>query len=204
MSMSVESPSASTPTTASGPASAGIQLNSRSENPPAALTRQAATAATRAAADKTIDRYPAARPWRRRGATTARTRKDTAGSSSAVRARMAGLLIRVVSSLEQVQVIGHHGAAEPEDQDDNGEAERDLRHRDGDGEHGEDHPDHVRVVAREGDQVDVDGIDHELDAEQDANGIPARDDAEEADGEEGGGQREIGAEAHAYSSGLAK
>src|SRR6266702_2119719 len=201
MSISVESPSASTPTTASGPASAGIQVNSRSVNPPAALTRQAATAATSDAAERTIDRWAAACPWRRRGATMASTRKETAGRRSAVRARRAGSLMRAGSSLEQVQVIGDHGASDAEDQDGDGEAEGDLRHRDADGE---EHPHHVRGEASKGGQVDVDGIEHQLDAEEDADGVPAGDDAEEADGEEDGGEGEIGAEAHAYSSGLAK
>src|SRR5882762_8806238 len=116
----------------------------------------------------------------------ASTRKETAGRSSEVRASRAGSIMRAGSSLEEVQVIGHHGAPDAEDQDGDGEAEGDLGHRDADGEEREDHPHHVRVEAREGDQVDVDGIEHQLDAE------------------EGGGEGEIGAEAHAYSSGLAK
>ena len=57
-------------------------------------------------------------------------------------------------------------------------------------------PDDVAVEAREGDQVDVDGVQHQLDAEQDADGVAPRDDAEEADAEEHGGEGEIGLEPH--------
>ena len=45
-------------------------------------------------------------------------------------------------------------------------------------------PGGVAAEPREGDQVDVDGVQHQLDAEQDADGVAARHHAEEADAEE--------------------
>ena len=101
-------------------------------------------------------------------------------------------------------LIGDGRALRAEDEDDDGEPQRHLGHGDGDGERGEDHAHHVGVVAREGDQVDVDGVEHQLDAEQDADGVPPRHHAEEADGEEHRGEREVGAETHCHSSGRAK
>src|ERR1700675_1592626 len=108
------------------------------------------------------------------------------------------------SASEEIQVIGDDRALHPEDEDDDRQSQRHLGHGDRNGERGEDHPYHVGVEAREGDQVDVDGVEHQLDAEEDADGVPPRHDAEEADGEEHRGEREVGAEAHGYSSGLAK
>src|SRR3990170_480122 len=130
--------------------------------------------------------------------------KAQAGSSRARSAGKAGSVMGERSSSEDVQVIGDDRALHPEDEDDDRQPQRHLGHGDRDGERGKDHPDHVGVEAREGDQVDVDGVEHQLDAEQDADGVPPRDDTEEADGEEHRGEGQVRAEAHGYSSGLAK
>src|SRR6266542_1744126 len=197
-SMRAESPSARTPTVASGPASAGIHVQSHSDSPPLrVVSRSAPMAAARAPAAKSTDRPAAARPCRRSGATTARMTKAAAGRSRARRAGRAGSVMGFPSTFEDVQVVGHHRALHPEDEDDDSEAERHLGHRDGNGEGGEDHAHDVGIEAREGDEVDVDGVQHELDAEEDAHGIPPCHHAKEADGEEDGGQGEIGTEAHA-------
>ncbi len=51
----------------------------------------------------------------------------------------------------------------------------------------------------EGDEVDVDGVEHQLDAEQDPDGVAPGEHAEEADGEHESGQGEIGVERHRAS-----
>ena len=70
----------------------------------------------------------------------------------------------------------------------------------------EDHPGDVAVEAGERHQVDVDGVQHQLDAEQDADGVAAREHAEEADGEDDGGEVEVapGAPCALTRSGRAK
>src|SRR5262245_24401101 len=134
----------------------------------------------------------------------ASSRNAVAGSRTVASASDPGSLIGARLPSQDVQVIGHCRPPHPEDQDDQGEAESDLGDGDADGEHGEDEPRGVGVEAREGHEVDVDGVQHELDAEQDADGVAAGDDPEEADGEQRGGEREVRLEPHAYSSGLAK
>ena len=54
----------------------------------------------------------------------------------------------------------------------------------------------VAVEPAERDEVDVDRVQHQLDAEQDADGVAAGHRAEEADAEDHRGEREIGLEAH--------
>ena len=93
-------------------------------------------------------------------------------------------------------MIRHHGAADAEQQDDDGEAERGFSHRDADREDGEHHPCRLPAVAREGDEVDVDRVHHQLDAEQDANRVAARRHAEQADAEHDRRQDEIRLQAH--------
>ena len=53
-------------------------------------------------------------------------------------------------------------------------------------------PRHRAVEVREGDQVDVDGVQHELEAEEDADGVPPREHPEEPDREHRGGEEEVG------------
>src|SRR5713226_7861011 len=103
------------------------------------------------------------------------------------------------SSSQDVQMIGHHRAPDAEDQDDQGQAQRYLGHGDRNRENGEDHPGRVAAEAGEGDQVDVDGIEHELDAQQDADGIAPGDHAEETGREQDGRQGEVGLQSHRLS-----
>src|SRR5713226_4615751 len=119
--MSAESPSASTPMVASGPASAGIQLHSHTEQPPPPARRKAAMAATSAAAENTMDRYAAGRPSLRNGPARARMTKAQAGSSRAISAAKAGSVMSAGSAPEDVQVIGDGRALRAKDEDDDGE-----------------------------------------------------------------------------------
>ena len=75
-------------------------------------------------------------------------------------------------------------------------ADGDLGHGDGDDEQREDDAAQVTGEAREGHQVDVDRVQHQLDAEQDADRVAPGHHAEEPDGEHQRPQREIGAERH--------
>src|SRR4029450_10397186 len=109
-------------------------------------------------------------------------------------ARVPGSVMARGSSPGAVEMVGDGGPPHPEDEDHQGEAKRYLRHRDADGEQREHHSHHVAVEAREGNQVDVDGVEHELDTEEDADGVPARDHAEEPDREEHRGEDEIALE----------
>src|SRR5688572_20986980 len=104
-------------------------------------------------------------------------------------ARAAGLrrgraIRRWSSSLQQVEVVRHHGAADPEEKNDDGQAERGLSYCDADGEDRENHSRDIAAESRERDQVDVDRVQHQLDAQQDADGVATGDDAEEANAED--------------------
>src|SRR5947207_3266825 len=92
--------------------------------------------------------------------------------------------VSVTSAFEQVQVVGVHGPPHPEDRDDDGQSHADFGHRDRDDEQREDQPGQVGLEARERHEVDVDRVQHQLDAEQDADGIPPRQHTEEPDGED--------------------
>src|SRR2546426_11287863 len=99
--------------------------------------------------------------------------------------------VSVTSAFEQVQVVGVHGPPHPEDRDDDGQSHADFGHRDRDDEQREDQPGQVGLEARERHEVDVDRVQHQLDAEQDADGIPPRQHTEEPDGEDERGQNEV-------------
>src|SRR4030095_3747618 len=86
-------------------------------------------AAASAPAAHRIDTRPAPRPLRRSGYPTARMRKETAGSSRAMAARMPGSVMLRGSSPQEIEVVGDRGAPHPEDEDHEGEAEGDLTHR---------------------------------------------------------------------------
>src|SRR5437867_155514 len=77
-----------------------------------------------------------------------------------------------------------------------------FRSGDRDREEREDQPPEVAVEAGEGHQVDVHGVEHQLDPEQDPDRVAPREDAEEADREDQRGEREVRVQAH--SSVLAK
>jgi hypothetical protein len=52
-------------------------------------------------------------------------------------------------------------------------------------------PADIAVEPAERDEVDVDGVEHQLDAEQNADGVAPRDDAEQADRENDRGENQV-------------
>src|SRR6185436_16781417 len=103
------------------------------------------------------------RPASRAGA--ADRRSPAPGTTARAAARRRGRAFRSwPSSLEQIEVIRHDGPADTEQKNDDGEAERRFGDGDADREDGEDHPRRDTRVAGERDQVDVDGVHHQLDA----------------------------------------
>ena len=93
-------------------------------------------------------------------------------------------------------MIRHHGAPDAEQQDDDGQAHRRFCDGDADGEQGEDHPDLAAAESGERDQVDIDRVEHQLDAEQNADGVASRHDTEQADAEHDGGEYQVRLQAH--------
>src|SRR5437763_1119172 len=150
---------------------------------------QNALSAARAAAGRTsqkpIKRYeqsPASSPktntWRNPGA----SRRPSSGSPTS---RVTAL------SPEQVEAVRLDRPPHAEDCDHDREPHGDFRDGDGDREQREDQPGEVAVEARERDQVDVDGVQHQLDPEQDADRVAAGQDPEETDREHERGQDQI-------------
>src|SRR5215510_1566457 len=153
-----------TPTEAIGPSSAGSHVHSASPTRPRAQTVRAAA---NASAIARIDTSPAARPARRSGATTASRTNARNGSPRMQSGKPT--LGAIGLATEQIEAVRLDGPANAEDRDDDGQPDGDLGDRDRDREEREDQPCHVPAEARERDQIDVDGIEHQLDAEQDAD-----------------------------------
>src|SRR5580658_198211 len=102
------------------------------------------------------------------------------------------------SALHQVDVFDGDGAAVAEVDDEDGEADRCLGGRDGEHEHGEDLADEIveTQTGREGDEVDVDGEQHQLDRHQhDDDVLAIEEDAEDAEREDDGGKDQVMGEA---------
>src|SRR5690242_13834630 len=94
--------------------------------------------------------------------------------------------------LHEVDVFDGDAAAVAEIDDEDGEADRRLGGGDGQHEHGEDLSDEVVQKGREGDEVDVDGEQHELDRHEDDDDVlPVEKDAEDADREQDCGHGQI-------------
>src|SRR2546427_6415634 len=176
--MAFESGSTSRPTVAVGPSSPGIQLHVASLPSPSPHTT---TATRNAATIAAIETAPAAPPARRSGATTARRTKLANGRP---RTRTGSqTFASITSAPEQVEAVGLHPPPHTEDHDDDRPPHRDLGDRDRDREEREDQPEEVAVESGEGDQIDVHGVEHQLDPEQDPDRAAPREDAEEADRE---------------------
>ncbi len=88
--------------------------------------------------------------------------------------------------LHQVDVFGRHGRAASVDGDDQSQADGRFRGGDGEDDDGERlaGDQRRRHVAPEGHQVDVDGVQHQLDAHQNGDGVAAAEHAIQADAEE--------------------
>src|SRR5881628_3460587 len=198
-------PSTQTPTEAMGPPSAGSHDQSTAGFSPRATgiaCHDMAPAVRNAPAMARIETAAAGCPRRRSGRISPMARKLAKGSASTSSAS-SGEPMRTLSPA--VDRGGRpRSSAHAEDHDDDGEADRDFGHRDRDGEQREDEPGQVGAEAREGDEVDVHRVEHQLDAEQDADSVPARQHAEEADDEDERGEHEVGVERHPQSSARAK
>src|SRR5689334_7356629 len=97
-----------------------------------------------------------------------------------------------MSALHQVDVFDRDGAAVAEVDDEDGEADRRLGGGDGEDEHGEDLADQVAEEGGEGDEVDVDGEQHQLDRHEDDDDVLAvEEDAEDPEREEDRGDGKI-------------
>src|SRR2546421_12351644 len=123
----------------------------------------------------------AALPRRRSGRTSARSRKDTNGSART----------RSALSTEEIETVGVDRAPHPEDDDDDGETDRDFGDGDRDREDGEQQADGIAVQPREGDEVDGDRVQHQLDPEEDPDGVAPREHAEQPDREHKGGDDQV-------------
>src|ERR1700722_12184627 len=108
--------------------------------------------------------------------------------------KMAAIVTR--SALHQMDVFDRNGAAVAEIDDEDGEADRRLGRGHGQHEHGEDLADQIAEKGREGDEVDVDGEQHQLDRHQDDDDILAiEEDAEDPQREEDRGNPQVMGEA---------
>src|SRR5579883_317478 len=95
-------------------------------------------------------------------------------------------------ALHEVDVFDRDGAAVAEIDHENGKSDRRLRRRHGQDEHGEDLAHEVMQECREGDEVDVDGEQHELDRHQDDDDVLAvQENAEDPEREEDRGDGEV-------------
>src|SRR5688572_23861058 len=96
------------------------------------------------------------------------------------------------SALHQIDVFDRDRAAVAEVDDEDGEADGGLGGGHGQNQHGEDLAHQVAEMRREGDQVDVDGEQHELDRHQDDDDVLAVEEhAEDAQREDDGGDGQV-------------
>src|SRR5581483_57802 len=93
------------------------------------------------------------------------------------------------------------GAAVAEESDKDGEADGRLGRGNGEHEDGEDLAHQIVEEGRKGNEVDVDREQDQFDRHQDDDDVLAvEEDAEDADGEQNGGNREIMAEPHGHGT----
>src|SRR5579875_2667480 len=126
------------------------------------------------------------------------TTKPTSGAS-----RMYGVRFSIATlALQRVQLVNVHVVARAEDRDDDRQPHHHLccGHR----QHQKDeHPALNRVEeVGEGDEREVDGVEHQLDGHKHDQWIAPDDDACRADGEEDGADRQIGRKWHGFSTPL--
>src|SRR5260221_6140583 len=100
------------------------------------------------------------------------------------------------SPFEEVHLVGEDGFAVAEESDDDAKADGGFRGSVGDDEEGEYLPGNVAKVAREGDEVDVDGVEDQLDGHEHDDDVAARDDADGADQEQREAQEQVVADGH--------
>src|SRR3989442_11237398 len=173
--MALLSGSTRRPTVAIGPPSAGIHTHVVSPTKP---SDQTVSAPPRATAIAPIDTRPARGPLRRSGVTTASKTKATKGIPRTESGSQT--LASTALAPEQVEAVCLDRPPHSEDPDGDRQPAGNLGHRDGDREEREDQPRQVPVEASERDQVDVDGVEHQLDPEQDADRVAAGADTQKA------------------------
>src|SRR4051812_45816905 len=100
--------------------------------------------------------------------------------------------IALASAFHHVDVLDPDRAAIAEIDHQDGEADGRLGGRHGQHEHGEDLPDEIAEPGREGDEVDIDREQHQLDRHQDDDDVLAvEEDAEDAEREQDGGDGQV-------------
>src|SRR5215210_7406371 len=92
---------------------------------------------------------------------------------------------------QNARVVHVERLAVAEDGDDNPEPHGGLGGRDRHHDEDEELPRHVSEVAGEGDERQVHGVEHQLDAHEHLDGVALDDDADHADGEQHGREREV-------------
>src|SRR6202007_1445153 len=96
----------------------------------------------------------------------------------------------------EIHFVGEDGFAITEEGNDDAEADGSFRSGVGDDKEGEDLSGYVVEVPREGDQVNVNGVEDQLDGHQDDDHVTPRDDADGADQEEREAQEQVVADRH--------
>src|SRR5882762_2990549 len=97
---------------------------------------------------------------------------------------------------EEVHLVGEEGFTIAEEGNDDAKADRGLCSGVGDDEEGKDLSGNVPEVTRKGDEVDVDGIQDQLDGHQDDDHVAARDDSDGTDQEERETEEQVMADGH--------
>src|SRR5437764_15182907 len=104
-----------------------------------------------------------------------------------------------LSTLHQIDVFDRDRAAIAEVGDENGEADRRLRCSHGEDEQSENLSHQIAQKGREGDEVDVNREENELDRHQDDDHVlPIEENTEDPECEQNGGYREIVADADGH------
>src|SRR5215204_371987 len=101
---------------------------------------------------------------------------------------------------QQARVVNVERFAVTEDGDDDAEADGGFGGRDRHHDEDEELPRHVTEVTGEGDERQVDGVEHQLDAHEHLDGVALDDDADHPDGEQHGRERQIPGQRNHLSS----
>src|SRR6476660_7504472 len=96
-----------------------------------------------------------------------------------------------MSPLQQVDLVGLHRFFVAEQRDEDAQPDGGLGYRVGNDEDHEDLPAHVLQMLRESDQVDVDGVQDQLDRHQDNDDVASRQNPDGSDQQERGAQYQV-------------
>src|SRR5689334_14264842 len=125
--------------------------------------------------------------------TIAVVRKPASGSATIRITRICWRFIGPRSSAHRVVLVDERGLAVAEDRDDDREADRGLGRGNRDDHQRDDGavPLERRDERAEGDDREVDRVEHQLDRHEHGDRVPAGEEPERADGEQQAGQREV-------------